>query len=52
VPAARWAVRDGFHLMRVDQLPDAVTTAGFVRWCADRLAPFGPVLHWLVRHVS
>jgi uncharacterized protein (TIGR02453 family) len=49
-PQARWAVRDGFHLMRVDQLPDAVTTAGFVRWCADRFAPFGPVLRWLATH--
>jgi hypothetical protein len=48
--AARWAVRNGFHLMRVDELTDVVATAGFVRWCADRLAPFGPVLHWLVGH--
>jgi uncharacterized protein (TIGR02453 family) len=48
-PAARFAVRDGFHVVRRHPRPAAVTTPRFVEWCADRLAPFAPVHHWLTR---
>jgi uncharacterized protein (TIGR02453 family) len=48
-PAARFAVRDGFHLVRRYPLPAAVTAPGLVGWCADRLVPFAPVHHWLTR---
>jgi len=48
-PAARFAVRDGFHLVRRYPLPAEVTSAALVAWCADRLAPFAPVRHWLTR---
>jgi hypothetical protein len=49
VPAARFAVRDGFHIVRRHPGPAAVTTPDLVQWCADRLAPYGPVHHWLTR---
>jgi hypothetical protein len=42
-PAARFAVRDGFHVVRRYPRPTAVTAPGLVDWCADRLAPFAPV---------
>jgi uncharacterized protein (DUF2461 family) len=48
-PAARFAVRDGFHVVRRYPRPAAVTTRDLVEWCADRLAPFAPVHHWLTR---
>jgi uncharacterized protein (TIGR02453 family) len=50
-PAARYAVRDGFQVVRRFQRPAAVTSAKLVPWCADRLAPFGPVHTWLVENV-
>jgi uncharacterized protein (DUF2461 family) len=51
-PAARYAVRDGFHVTRRYPLPAVVTSDRLVRWCADRLAPFGPVHEWLTRHAT
>jgi hypothetical protein len=46
-PAARFAVRDGFHLVRRCPYPTEITTPDLVGWCADRLGPFAPVHHWL-----
>jgi uncharacterized protein (TIGR02453 family) len=46
-PASRFAVRDGFHVVRRVPHPPEITTAAFVAWCADRLAPFAPVHRWL-----
>jgi uncharacterized protein (TIGR02453 family) len=46
-PAARYAVRDGFHVVRRFSRPAAVTTPELVQWCADRLDPFAPVHRWL-----
>jgi len=51
-PAARFAVRDGFHVTQRIRHPAAITTAQFVAWCADKLAPFGPVHQWLALHVG
>ena len=51
-PAARFAVRDGFQLVRRYPRPAAVTKPPFVGWCAERLVPFGAVHHWLVRHAT
>lgn len=51
-PAARFAVRDGFHVTQRIPHPAAITTAQFVAWCADKLAPFGPVHQWLARHAG
>ena len=48
-PDARFAVRDGWHLVRRYACPAEVTTAALVDWCADRLAPFAPVHHWLTQ---
>ena len=48
-PAARFAVRDGFHLVRRYPLPAEVTTPALAEWCAHRLAPFAPVHQWLTR---
>jgi hypothetical protein len=48
-PAASFAVRDGFHLVRRYPHPAAVTTPTLVAWCADRLAPFAPVHQWLAQ---
>jgi hypothetical protein len=48
-PAARFAVRDGLHLTRRYPHPAEITTAALVDWCADRLAPFAPIHHWLTR---
>ncbi|WP_433611397.1 DUF2461 family protein [Dactylosporangium sp. CA-139114] len=50
--AAQWAIRDGFHVMRIEQVPPVVNSAGFVDWCAERLTPLGSVLHWLVEHTT
>ncbi|WP_063763729.1 DUF2461 family protein [Actinoplanes subtropicus] len=47
--AARFAVRDGWHVTRRYPHPAEITTAALAGWCADRLAPFGPVLLWLTR---
>jgi uncharacterized protein (TIGR02453 family) len=47
-PAGRFAVRDGFHLVRRYRTPAVVTSSRFVGWCADRLEPFAPVHRWLV----
>ena len=48
-PAARFAVRDGFHVVHRYPRPAEVTTPDLVEWCADRLAPFAPVYQWLIR---
>ena len=48
-PAARFAVRDGFHVVRRYLGPAEVTTPALVRWCADRLVPLAPVHRWLTR---
>jgi uncharacterized protein (TIGR02453 family) len=51
-PAARFAVRDGFQIVRRFHRPAAVHSARLVSWCADRLTPFGPVRTWLVQHAT
>jgi hypothetical protein len=51
-PAARYAVRDGFHLTTIHRRPTALTSPTLVGWCADRLAPFAGVHRWLVRHAT
>jgi hypothetical protein len=51
-PAARFAARDGFHVTQRMQHPEAITTAHFVAWCADRLTSFGPVHRWLASHTG
>jgi len=50
--AARFAVRDGFQLIRRHPLPAAVTSARPVASCADRLTPFGPGHQLLVHHAT
>jgi uncharacterized protein (TIGR02453 family) len=47
--AGRFAVRDGFHVVRRYPRPAAVTKPGLVEWCAERLVPFAPVHRWLTR---
>ena len=51
-PAGRYAVRDGFHIVRRLPHPETIATTRFVTWCADRLTPFGPVHQWLARCLS
>lgn len=51
-PAARFAVRDGFYVVRRYRRTAAVTSAQLVPWCADRLAPFGTVHQWLTHHTA
>jgi hypothetical protein len=51
-PAARFAVRDGFHMVRHYRRPAAVTSARLVPWCASRLAPFSTVHQWLTHHAA
>jgi uncharacterized protein (TIGR02453 family) len=51
-PAAQYAMRDGFQVIRRCRRPAPVTSARLVTWCADRLAPFGPVHAWLVDNVA
>jgi hypothetical protein len=54
-PAGRpapFAVGESFHVTRRVPHPEAITTAQFVAWCADRLVPFGPVHQWLARHAG
>lgn len=51
-PAARFAVRDGFQILRTYPHPDSVTSSEFLPWCAERLATFGPVHRWLVSALS
>jgi uncharacterized protein (TIGR02453 family) len=46
-PAARFAVRDGFHVVRRFPHPPEIVTNAFVEWCADWLTPFAPVHRWL-----
>ena len=48
--AARYAQRDGFHVVRRYRRPAAVSSGRLVSWCADRLAPFAPVHEWLTAH--
>ena len=50
--AARFAVRDGFHVVRRVPHPATITTARFVPWCADQLTPFRPLHHWLTDHAA
>jgi uncharacterized protein (TIGR02453 family) len=51
-PAARFAVRDGFHVVQRFPHPEAIGTAQFVSWCTDHLAPFQPIHQWLTRHAG
>lgn len=51
-PGGRFALRDGFHLVRVYPRPAAVTSARLVPWCTQRLAEFGTIHRWLVRHTT
>ncbi|MFI7488244.1 DUF2461 family protein [Micromonospora echinaurantiaca] len=46
-PAARFAVRDGFHVTQRLPHPATIATAEIVAWCADRLAPYAPIHRWL-----
>jgi hypothetical protein len=48
-PAARFAVRDGFHVVRRYPHSAEITTAALVAWCDERLAPFVPIHRWLVK---
>ncbi|MEU4244652.1 DUF2461 family protein [Actinoplanes sp. NPDC026619] len=50
--AGRFAVRDGFHVMRAEPLPRAVHSPRFVAWCVERLAPFVPVHRLLAEAVA
>jgi uncharacterized protein (TIGR02453 family) len=47
-PAARFAVRDGFHLTHRIARPAVSTSPRFVTWCADHLEPFADLHRWLV----
>jgi uncharacterized protein (TIGR02453 family) len=47
-PAARFVVRDGFHLTRTLPRPAVSTTSRFADWCADHLDPFADLHRWLV----
>jgi uncharacterized protein (TIGR02453 family) len=51
-PAARFAVRDGFHVVQRLPHPQAIGTTQFVPWCADHLTPFQPLLSWLTHHAG
>jgi hypothetical protein len=51
-PAAQFAVRNGFQVIRRYSLPQAITTGRLVPWCAHRMTPFGPIHHWLVTHTN
>jgi hypothetical protein len=51
-PAARFAMRDGFYVVQRFPHPEAIGTTQFVRWRADHLTPFQPVLEWLTHHAS
>ena len=46
-PAARFAARDGFDVVRRHPHPAEVTTQAFVDWCSDRMVPFASVHRWL-----
>lgn len=46
--AARFGVRDGFHVVRSYPRPAQTATAGLVDWCVDRLEAFGPLHRWFV----
>ena len=47
-PNAELLRRDGFHLSTTRPHPAALGTGAFPAWLADRLAPTGPLLDWLV----
>ncbi|PZF91252.1 DUF2461 family protein [Micromonospora deserti] len=51
-PAGRFAVRDGFHVTQRFPHPAAITTAGFVTWCTERLALYAPIHQWLSQHTA
>lgn len=51
-PAARFAVRDGFHVTHRHPRPAAATTADFVEWCADRLNPYTALHRWFVQSLT
>ncbi|MER7455913.1 hypothetical protein [Micromonospora sp. NPDC126480] len=40
--AARFVVRDGFHVTHRLPHPATIGTGDFVGWCADTLAPYAP----------
>ncbi|WP_203789747.1 DUF2461 family protein [Paractinoplanes rishiriensis] len=48
-PAARFALRDGWHLVNRYPHPAEITTPALVNWCADRFVPFAPVHSWLTQ---
>jgi uncharacterized protein (TIGR02453 family) len=50
--AARYAVRDGFQVMRRFRRPAVVTSATLVGWCADRFTAFGSVHAWLADNAT
>jgi uncharacterized protein (TIGR02453 family) len=51
-PAARFAVRDGLHLMRRCQHPGVITGPGMIDWCAQYFTEFLPLHRWLVQAAS
>ncbi|MEV6304502.1 DUF2461 family protein [Actinoplanes sp. NPDC051861] len=51
-PAARFAVRDGLHVMRRHPHPGEITSPALTGWCARRLDPFLPLLGWLTWPVA
>lgn len=38
--------RDGFHVSRTTPHPPQLASPAFAGWCADRLAPFLPIVDW------
>lgn len=46
-PSAELLRRDGFHLTTTQPHPEAIVTDACASWCAERWAPYAPLLDWL-----
>ena len=46
-PSAELLRRDGFHLSTAAAHPAEIEGHGFAAWCAERWAPYRPLLDWL-----
>lgn len=46
-PSADLLRRDGFHLSAATSHPADIDGDAFAAWCAERWAPYGPLLDWL-----
>lgn len=51
-PRGRWLRHKRFHASVTEPLPDEITSAAFLDWCAERCAAFGPLHRWLVDNVT